>query len=190
MFSDNLFGADLAGVNLSGANLTFADLRGADLFGAHIYDVKWANAACPGGNYPIRNKCLLAFRLGAFTTPKPGTFLRASTRPLAVRFRLLATALGTPVSSRIAAALASARQVRVVLTGHRIKPVVGYCDWNSAHRLYQCEIRIPRHIATGISHPYQLTVQEKPQDRFVPAGWISRNAMNPETIYFTAAHRP
>jgi uncharacterized protein YjbI with pentapeptide repeats len=188
--SAHLSGADLAGVGLVGADMLQADLTGADLFGANVTNVNWEGATCPGIFWYQNQKqiCGLAFRFGRFTTPRPGSFIRASAHSLSVRFSLVATVLttrtGTPIADRVGAALAKARQVRVVLTGKGIKSATGYCTWIARHHRYLCRIRIPRHIATAKSHPYQLTVQEKPKQSFIMAVQAFGRAKNPETIYF------
>jgi hypothetical protein len=112
-------------------------------------------------------------------------------RTLAVHFTLLATTLGsgTPVASDLAASLARAREVRVVLTGKRIRAATSYCTWNSRPGVYQCDLKIPPHVAAGPAHPYLLTVQEKPQNDFLAAGWAYQGDPNPETIYLSSARR-
>jgi hypothetical protein len=187
----SLFGADLAGAGLAGASFAHADLRGADLFGAHVRDVNWMDAGCPGGAFSAHDRCVLAFRSGGFSAPRPGATVRAGARSFTVRFRLLATILGrgTPIASKLGRALAQARDVRVTLTGQGITPVVSYCSWSTAGRGYVCKVAIPRHLKTGKSSPYTLTAGENPQGRFVTAPWVYKNAPNPEQIYFSRAGR-
>lgn len=184
-FSSNLTGVNLANVNLSGASMLQANLIGADLFGANVTGVNWQGARCPGGSTessPIR--CKLAFRFAGFTSPRQGAKIRSSARTITVRFSFLATIVGAKLTDSIASTLAKARQVRVILTRKGIKPVTAYCNWSTATHQYVCTIRIPRHVLTGASHPYFLTAQEKPGNRFIASEVITRKTPNPLTIYF------
>lgn len=179
-----LAGANLADVNLSGASMVEADLLGADLFGANIEGVGWHSARCPGGSTAAAG-CTRAFDFAGFTSPRPGTVLRASARSLTAVFKLAASRYKrAPLTSAIASAIGAAHQVRVRLTGKDIKPVAGLCAWNAAQGEFRCRIAIPRHLPTGRSHPYHLTAQEDPNGQFGAAPTVVGPIANPATIYF------
>jgi hypothetical protein len=58
------------------------------------------------------------------------------------------------------------------------------CDWNSAHRFFQCNIKTPRGVRTGRANPYPITAFEN-----VGAGSVRAPAVrgattsNPETVF-------
>lgn len=101
-----------------------------------------------------------------------------------VRFSFVANQSGNRVSSSYASALAKAHEVRVRLSGSKIKPVRSFCAWLSAKHQYQCTVRIPRNVEMGRRHPYTLSIQEKPGKVFVDAFYASPRYPNPEGVYF------
>jgi uncharacterized protein YjbI with pentapeptide repeats len=180
-FLAHLVAADLAGVDLKGADMQQADLSGADLFGANVSHVNWDGTRCPGGGV---GNCSLAFRLTDVLAPRPDHFLPASQRSLTAVFRLNDDHHGGSLTSRIATAVATAHEVRVILSGKGIDSVAGYCAWRATDGVFRCHVAIPPRISTGKSHRYFLTVQENPNGHFSAARVSGPGIANPTTIYF------
>jgi uncharacterized protein YjbI with pentapeptide repeats len=182
----NLSGTDLAGSFLTASDFTKADLRGADLFGADLNTDTWTGATCPDGTSASSHggSCAgaIAFRFAGFITPKPGSTIAVSARHVSVHFKL-ATASGATIPASVAAAIATAKQVRITLAGPGIKPTTAYCSWDSSRGEFACTIADPRGIKKGTSHSYTITAAEKPGTSFQSAPRLS-TAANPETIHF------
>lgn len=183
-FDARLADTNLAHVDLAGADMVQADLVGADLFGANVRAVQWHGARCPGPAGIAVTSCMRAFGFAGFASPRPGAVLRRSARSLTAVFKLYGSRQEAPLTNAIARAVATAREVRVTLTGQGIKPATGSCNWDEAHGVYRCRLAIPRHLRTGRAHPYHLTAQEKPGDSFSTAPKATIHVANPATIYF------
>jgi len=181
----NLSGSDLAGAFLSVSDFTHADLAGANLFGASFESDTWANATCPDGTSASSHSgsCVsaLAFRLSGFITPRPGSTVAVSAGHVTVHFKLV-TSSGAAIAASVASAIGTARDIRVTLTGPRIKATTAYCSWYARGKL-TCKIADPRGIDKGTSRKYKITMAEKPGPGFQTAPRFGK-AANPETIHF------
>lgn len=182
----NLSGTDLAGSFLWSSDFTKANLDGADLFGAGLNSDTWTGATCPDGTSASSHggSCAgaLAFRFAGFITPKPGSTVAVSAGHVSVHFKL-ATASGAAIPASVAAAIGTAKQVRVTLAGPGIKATTAYCSWDSSGGEFACTIADPHGIEKGTSHSYTITAAEEPGTSFQTAPRLSK-AANPETIHF------
>ena len=98
-----------------------------------------------------------AFDLAGLTAPTPGQAVPKSAGSLTAVFTLYASRPGAPLASRIARAIAAARDVRVTLAGSRIHPATGYCRWNATHGVFRCNVPAPparpdRQVAPVLPH--------------------------------------
>jgi hypothetical protein len=145
---------------------------------------KYRILICTGSWRSATGSCAgaIAFRFAGFITPKPGSTVAVSARHVSVHFKL-ATASGAAIPASVAAAISTAKQVRVTLAGPGIKATTAYCSWDSSGREFACTIADPRGIEKGTSHSYTITAVEKPGASFQTAPRLSK-AANPETIHF------
>lgn len=119
---------------------------------------------------------------GTYISPLPRSTLTRSTSTIPVKFTLR-DANGA-LKPSAAAALAAGEQVRAVLSGPGTTGptlVTATCTWNSSMAFFQCNLKTPKGLQTGTSHPYYITAQEKgttgPFFNVPGTG-------NPETVYF------
>jgi hypothetical protein len=189
-FPATFAGTDLAGADLAdafvSADFTKADLSGADLFGADLSESTWTDATCPDGTSASSHdgSCVnaLAFRLTGFSTPEPGSTVKASAGHITVHFKL-ATVSGAAIPASVATAIGAAKQVRVTLAGPGITATTAYCSWISSASEFTCTITDPRGIEKGKSHSYTVTASEEPGTSFETAPALGK-AASPETIHF------
>jgi uncharacterized protein YjbI with pentapeptide repeats len=181
----NLVSTNLSKANLTGSDLSRANLTGADLFRANLTGVTWSSTTCPNGknSASFAGGCArqLAFRFGGLTTPVPGSKIRKSAHQFTVRFRLTNFSSQT-VTNSIGRSLASAREVRVTLSGPRITPVSTSCSWRSGLSKFQCTVHFGN-VKKGKSHNYKLTVSENYGLGFAKAP-TRAGAANPAIIHF------
>jgi hypothetical protein len=119
---------------------------------------------------------------GAFVSPLPRSTLAKSTSTIPVKFTLRDA--NGPLSSAAAAALASGGQVRAALSGPGTAGpilVTSLCTWNAASSFFQCNLKTPKGLQTGPSHPYFITAQEKGT---TGSFFSVPGAGNPETVFF------
>ncbi len=131
---------------------------------------------------PVSVSYQVVFGFGGFSAPKAGTTVRKSARSVAARFRL-ATASGKPIAASVAASLASARKVRVTLSGPRISAVTTNCAWQARPGVFQCTVSIPAAVRTGKTSKYLLTATANLGAGFAVVPVVGK-AANPETIHF------
>jgi hypothetical protein len=99
-----------------------------------------------------------------------------------VRFRLTNFS-SQKVTDSIGRSLTSAKEVRVTLSGPRIKAVSASCSWNSTIGKFQCTIHFPSQVKKGKKHNYKLTVSENFGLGFARAP-TRAGAANPAIIHF------
>jgi uncharacterized protein YjbI with pentapeptide repeats len=182
----NLVSTNLSGANLNGSDLSGANLTGADLFRADLTGVTWSSTTCPNGKNSngLTGGCArqLAFRFGGLTAPVPGSRIRKSAHSFQVKFRLTNFS-SQKVTDSIGRSLTSAKEVRVTLSGPRIKAVSANCSWNSTIGKFQCTIHFPSNVKKGKKHNYKLTVSENFGLGFARAP-TRAGAANPAIIHF------
>jgi hypothetical protein len=105
--------------------------------------------------------------------PKPGS-------KLAVQF-VLTNASGRAITGSAAAALAKAHDVRVTLSGPRIKTQTAVCKWSKG--AFDCSLKVPKSVKTGKSRSYHLSAEENLGSGFIVAP-VLKSAKNPTTIHF------
>ena len=111
-----------------------------------------------------------------------GQPIRKSAHSFQVRFRLTNFS-SQKVTDSIGRSLTSAKEVRVTLSGPRIKAVSANCSWNSAMGKFQCRIHFPSKVKKGKKHNYKLTVSENFGLGFARAP-TRAGAANPAIIHF------
>jgi uncharacterized protein YjbI with pentapeptide repeats len=182
----NLVSTNLSGANLNGSDLSSANLTGADLFRADLTGVTWSSTTCPNGKNSngLTGGCArqLAFRFGGLTAPVPGSRVRKSAHSFQVKFRLTNFS-SQKVTDSIGRSLTNAKEVRVTLSGPRIKAVSANCSWNSTIGKFQCTIHFPSNVKKGKKHNYKLTVSENFGLGFARAP-TRAGAANPAIIHF------
>ncbi|MGO8958909.1 MAG: pentapeptide repeat-containing protein [Streptosporangiaceae bacterium] len=170
----------LSGVYLNAVTTTL----GGRPDGTGVLTVTCSDAEDNAGNKAptLAEKYTVLYAFGGFISPKVGSKLNAAKRQIAVRFRLT-DATGKTIPAATAAALAAVYDVRASLRGPDTKPVVSSCGWSSKAKYFQCTITRPRHIRTGKSHKYSITVTENLGGGFltVPDDPFSQN---PESVFF------
>jgi hypothetical protein len=122
----------------------------------------------------------VVYGFGGFISPLPGSTLRSGAT-IPVKFGL-ADALGHPISSTLAAALAAAGNVTVTLAGPGTSTTIAAsatCTWDAKHLLFQCSINTPTGLVTG-SPGYAITAYENVGGGPVPVPGTG----NPETVFF------
>jgi hypothetical protein len=124
----------------------------------------------------------VVYGFGGFLSPLPKSTLTKSASNIAVKFRL-ANAVGVPISASISAALAAAGKVQVALAGPPAVSQTVPCSWDALNLFFQCNIKTPKSLVTGIGNPYTITAYEDVGTGFVVAPPVG-TAVNPETIYF------
>jgi uncharacterized protein YjbI with pentapeptide repeats len=131
---------------------------------------------------PVSAQYAVGYGFGGFIAPRSGGTITKSSRSFTVTFRLL-TASGAPISAGTAKAFAWDQDVRVELTGPRIKTTLAWCGWSRSAKALACTIKIPARVRSGRGYRYDLTVQEN-----VGTGWhtapVIRRIANPEVIHF------
>jgi uncharacterized protein YjbI with pentapeptide repeats len=130
---------------------------------------------------PVAVTYTVVYGFSGFAAPKPKSTLSKS-GTITVEFRL-SDARGTAIAPSLAAALASAGRVRATLSGPGISAVTAECKWNTAKRAFQCIIKLPHTVRTGMSHPYRITATENLGAGSHTAPAVS-HAVDPEVIYF------
>jgi hypothetical protein len=122
--NDNLGGVNLSGTDMAGAETSFTTFTGADLFGTNLNGDTWTDATCPDGTSASSHSgncaSALAFRFAGFSSPVPGSTVAESAKHVTVHFKLT-TASGAAIPASIAAAIGTAKEVRVTLAGPGIK---------------------------------------------------------------------
>jgi hypothetical protein len=143
-----------------------------------------AETACPAGQTTASvgstSAAACIFSFGGFMSPLPKGTLQKSASTIPVKF-VLTDSSGHPIGASTAAALAAAGSVEVTLAGAGISPQGVLCSWAGSY--FQCNIKTPKGLQTGTSHPYTITVSEKVGTGFVTAPTVG-SAVNPEPIYF------
>jgi uncharacterized protein YjbI with pentapeptide repeats len=122
------------------------------------------------------------YGLGGFLAPAQGATLAKSARTITVRYRL-ANSAGQPLSSAVAAALASAGDAQVSLTGPGITKKTAACAWKSAGQDFLCTIRTPTGARTGAANKYSVTALENVGTGLRTAPAV-KAAVDPLTIHF------
>jgi hypothetical protein len=113
-----------------------------------------------GNSTTVERPYTVTAAVNAWVTPPTSSWLAIRGTTLTARFTL-AGANGRLTSSA-SAALATAKVVRVALTGPRIvdgSPLTALCTWDTRLSAYSCALPIPRTLASGTRNPYTLTVQ-------------------------------
>jgi hypothetical protein len=119
---------------------------------------------------------------GSFVSPLPKSTLAKSSSTIPVKFTLRDA--NGPLSSATSAALAAGGQVRAELSGPGTTGptlVATICTWNSTTGFFQCNLKTPKGLQTGTSHPYLITAQEKGT---TGSFFNVPGSGNPETVYF------
>ncbi|MFL5688305.1 MAG: hypothetical protein ACJ77I_04905 [Chloroflexota bacterium] len=124
----------------------------------------------------------VVYGFGGFLSPLPKSTLQKSGASIAVKFRLT-DANGAPISAVLSAALAAAGKVQVTLAGPPAISVTAACSWDPNTLFFQCNIKTPKGLLTGVANPYAITAYEDVGTGFVVAPPVG-TAVNPETIYF------
>lgn len=125
----------------------------------------------------------IGYGFGGFTRPRPSSSISRSSGRLSASFRLV-TANGTAIGGHAAGNLAWAHNIRVVLRGPGIRPVTGYCQWNSRMRAFTCSMKLPAGVRTGRANKYVLTAQENVGTGLYAVPPVG-HSHNPEIIYFS-----
>jgi hypothetical protein len=156
-----------------------ATATGTDYWGA-TYNGDSNNSKATSGS--AAEPVSVAYGFGGFMSPLPKSTLLKSGSTIPVKF-VLTDNSGHPIAASTAAALASAGNVEATLAGPKINPQTALCAWNSMNLAYQCNIKTPSGLQTGISNPYTITVAENVGGGFIHAPPVG-TAVNPETVYF------
>jgi predicted outer membrane repeat protein len=98
---------------------------------------------------------------------------------IVAKFRLTNNT-GQPIAASTAAALGTAGDVQVTLTGGSLSQTAP-CTWNVTGEYFQCRIKTPTGVTTGTA--YQITAYENVGAGFVQAPAVG-TAVNPEKVYF------
>jgi uncharacterized protein YjbI with pentapeptide repeats len=131
---------------------------------------------------PVAATYTVLYGFDGFGGLRPDQLIVRSARGNTVRFRL-ANAAGYPLSTAIAAALASRHDVEVVLTGPGIKPVTASCGWDATARSFSCTLRVPAKVEFGRTHRYKIAAEENVGTGFVLAPAV-RGASDPLVVSF------
>jgi uncharacterized protein YjbI with pentapeptide repeats len=186
----DLTGVDLAFANIGPIefqhdNLTRANFWGSDATAGSFYQDTWSDTVCPDGtNSNLYADGCFSTKLYEFAgtlSPRAGGTLRKAVMHFKVTFRLYA-AKGQRITVAQAKALAAAHDVRAILSGPAIKPVVAGCNWNATMLEFSCNFTTPPAVKIGKS--YSITVQENQGGGFVRPPAISP-ATDPEHIRFS-----
>lgn len=112
--------------------------------GVGLFTATCSGAADVAGNKvrAVSVSHTVVYGLGAFLAPAQGATLAKSARTITVRYRL-ADSAGQPITPATAAALPTAGDVRVSLTGPGITKKTARCAWNKAGQDFQCAISTP-----------------------------------------------
>jgi hypothetical protein len=124
----------------------------------------------------------VVYGFGGFLTPLPKTTLAKSGSSIPVKFRLT-DAAGVPISASVAATLGAGGKVKVTLAGPPAISQSVVCGWDPVAVFFQCTIKTPKGLKTGLSNPYTITAYEDVGTGFVLAPPVG-TAVNPETVYF------
>jgi len=131
---------------------------------------------------PVIVSYSVVFGFGGFVAPAPGSTLARSSHTIKAQFRLTNSA-GKAIASTVASALAAAHDVRAMLAGPAINPVMVTCTWKATTKVFNCPIKIPARVRTGTSNRYTITAAENVGLGFVKVPAVGKGS-NPETIHF------
>ena len=128
---------------------------------------------------------------GGFQTPAPKTVLTYNAgSAIAVKFTLTDSS-GHPLAASAAAALAAAGDVEVILRGpntSNTQLAMALCSWvtKGQSQFFECDLKTPKGLTTGMSNQYTLTALQKIGGPFVqtPPYTNTPADVNPETIFF------
>ena len=151
--------------------------------GTGTFTATCSGAVSVAGNLaaPVSAAYSVLYGFGGFSAPRAGSVTR-SAQPITVKFRL-AEADGKALAASLARSLAAQHDVRVELTGPRIKAVTATCAWHAHGGYFQCSVKVPAKAEAGKSHRYLLTALEALGHQFVTAPAVGKSA-NPEVIHF------
>jgi hypothetical protein len=123
---------------------------------------------------------LLAYTSPGFTSPLSKVSLPKSGSNIPVKFTLT-TANGKAIPAATAARLASTHAITVTLTGPGLSVVTVPCTWDSGGAQFQCQLKTPTGLKTGVSNPYTITAYQS-----VPTagGGTTAVPVSKETVYF------
>jgi hypothetical protein len=129
----------------------------------------------------IRYSVMPAF-LG-FVAPLPKSKLISSNAVIPVKFQI-GTYTGALLSDAAAAAVATKMTISANADGSNPLSTVT-CPYDTKAHLFQCDLKTPRGVATGTSHPYYLTAYQQIGGAAVviPPSATPRTP-NPEIVYF------
>lgn len=133
---------------------------------------------------PVSVHYSVVYGFAGYLAPASGSDIARAQRTFVVKFRL-GNANDQLLSPGIAAALAAAHQVKVTLTGPRIRPEAVLCSWHDAAALngyFTCSVKIPSGVLTG--RRYHITARENVGSGFVTAPAINATAGNPQIVHF------
>jgi hypothetical protein len=153
--------------------------------GVGLFTATCSGAVDVAGNPQAANVSVsytVVYGFGGFLEPLPKSTLTKSGSSIAVKFRLT-NAAGVPISASLSAALAAAGKVEVILAGPPAISQTVVCSWDPLNLFFQCNIKTPKGLLTGLGNPYTITAYEDLGTGFVAAPPVG-TAVNPETIYF------
>jgi hypothetical protein len=131
----------------------------------------------------------VVYGFGGFQAPSPKSVLTyKSGSNVSVKFTFTDSA-GQPLASQTAAALAAAGNVKVILTGPRpstTQLASALCSWITKGLFFQCNLKTPGGLKTGMTYAYGLTALENVGTGFITAPPYTNTAadVNPETVFF------